>query len=184
MMIRMSEFHIQTMSPDAVDEMLAVEREAFGSDEEANLVKELLGDPSTEPWLSLAAYEGKRPVGHCLFTRADLIPSQGLQAYLLGPLAVLPQKQRQGIGSSLVQEGIKRLKELGADWVFVLGHPAYYPRFGFRPALQLGFWPPFPIKEQISDAWMALGLTSSPLMVYQFQVIPARALYNPRYWPT
>jgi putative acetyltransferase len=114
-----------------------VNRAAFPDEDVAGLVDEL-GSNGTLA-LSLVAESDGEVVGHIGFspvTFDPLLPS--VRAWQLSPLAVLPTHQRQGIGGALVQEGLSRCKELGVDAVFLLGHPAYYPRFGFRPARELG----------------------------------------------
>jgi putative acetyltransferase len=162
--------------------VLAVERAAFQSDEEADLVRELMNDPSAEPILSLIAIEDDIPVGHIIFTRALFDPPIEIKGRILGPLAVIPSHQRAGIGSKLVERGILTLKELGVDWVFVLGHETYYPRFQFSPAIPQGFEPPYPIPGEFTNAWMARALTPTCIAPYQGKVIPADSFHHPRYW--
>lgn len=81
--------------------------------------------------ISLVAEVDNRLVGHIAFSPVT-ISDGSLNWYGLGPLSVLPQYQRKGIGSALVKEGIKFLKKLGAKGCCVVGHPEYYKRFGFR----------------------------------------------------
>lgn len=88
-----------------------------------SLVAELDGD--------VVAHVGFSPVGF------DPQPPR-LRAVQLSPLAVLPPHQGRGIGGALVIEGIARCRDLGFDAMFLLGHPSYYPRFGFRPAREFG----------------------------------------------
>ena len=102
-----------------LEAVLQIERAAFGSDEEADLVEDLLGDVSARPLLSLIALMDKEPSGHILFTHASLDPDTGLKAALLAPLAVTPEHQKMGIGGSLIREGLKRLQASGTDLVFV-----------------------------------------------------------------
>ena len=82
--------------------------------------------------LSLVAEEGGRVVGHVLFSDLPIVTQAGtLHALALAPVAVLPSRQRQGVGSLLVREGLRLCAEQGHRVVVVLGHPDYYPRFGF-----------------------------------------------------
>ena len=139
----------------AIDDLV---RAAFGPGEGpeiVHLIGELLADPSAQPLLSLVAETDQEVVGHVLFTRAQ-IEAEGpvVNAYLLAPLAVHPRYQSRGIGSRLVNEGFKRLAEDGGDLVFVLGHPTYYPRFGFDEAGIRGFEAPYPIEPRNAAAWM------------------------------
>jgi putative acetyltransferase len=104
----------------------AVEVAAFGRHVEADIVDALREDPA---WaLSLVAELDDVIVGHLLFSRG----SRGVMT--LGPLAVLPSHQRRGIGTALMHGGLARIH----GPVVLLGHPDYYPRFGFRPAFPLG----------------------------------------------
>lgn len=162
--------------------LLAVERAAFGSEEEAELVRSLLDDSTAEPTLSLLALSEGQPVGHIIFTGAVLDPPLSVQGMILGPLAVIPSHQKEGIGGSLIQEGLEILRNRGVGWVFVLGHESYYPRFGFTPALKLGFEPPYPIPGEFTNAWMAMALTPNPIATYKGMVIPCDTFNHPRYW--
>ena len=80
--------------------------------------------------LSLVATLDGRVVGHILYSQASVGEVAGAA---LGPMGVLPEHQRQGIGSQLVEAGNRQLKNTGCPFVIVLGHAAFYPRFGFRP---------------------------------------------------
>ncbi len=165
-----------------LDDVLAVERAAFGSDEEAGLVKDLLGDPTAEPTISLLAYEGKRAVGHVLFTNAWLEPAYEKSVSILAPLAVIPDFQKQGIGKQLTETGIRMLSKAGTDLVFVLGHPEYYPYFGFKPAGALGFSAPYPILEKNAGAWMVLALNPDAVGSFERTVRCAETMDRPEYW--
>jgi putative acetyltransferase len=90
----------------------------------------------------------------------------------LGPLSVLPTRQRAGIGSELVRDALRRADERGEPLVLVLGHPSYYPRFGFRRASDLGLHPPNGIPD---EAFMAI-----PLRVYK-PSIRGRVIFPPAY---
>jgi putative acetyltransferase len=85
--------------------------------------------------LSLVAIENEQVVGHILFSEGSIYTEHGMiPAVGLAPMAVLPEYQNKGIGSQLVQQGIQQLRQAGHTRVCVLGHPKYYPRFGFVPA--------------------------------------------------
>jgi predicted N-acetyltransferase YhbS len=158
---------------------------AFGSAEGPEieaLIVDLVADPTARPLLSLVATLENRIVGHVLFSAVRLAPPRGVSARLLAPLAVHPQLQSRGIGRALVEEGCRRLAEQGVDLVFVLGHPAYYPRCGFSPAGPQGFEAPFPIPEPHADAWMVRGLRVGIPAAAGGRVICARTLADPKYW--
>jgi putative acetyltransferase len=85
------------------------------------------------------AVDGGRIVGHILFSPITVETNhQGIKGMGLAPMAVLPERQRQGIGSALVREGLSLLSAQQCPFVIVVGHPEYYPRFGFVPASQYG----------------------------------------------
>lgn len=162
--------------------VMSVERAAFGSDEEAGLVAELLVDPSAKPIVSLLAFDGERAVGHILFTRAGLVPDSPLTVSILAPLAVVPGEQKKGIGGKLIEHGLKILSESGVDLVFVLGHPSYYPRFGFETAGRLGFDRPYLLQEKTPDAWMVKALRQGVIGSYSGTVTVADSLDKQEYW--
>lgn len=88
--------------------------------------------------VSLVAEVDGRVVGHIAFSPVTI--SDGTSGwYGLGPVSVLPECQRQGIGGALIREGISRLKHLGARGCCLVGHPGYYGRFGFRNTAELVF---------------------------------------------
>ena len=91
--------------------------------------------------LSLVAEVDGEVVGHIGFSPATISSTGGdWTALALGPLAVLPSRQRTSVGSALVREGLRQCVEMGHDVVFLLGHPTYYPRFGFVPSKPKGVW--------------------------------------------
>ena len=165
-----------------LDDILAVQRAAFGSGEEAALVRDLVADGSAQPVVSLLAVSDGRAVGHVLFTHVSLQPPAAPAMSILAPLAVVPGCQNQGIGSRLVERGLQVLTQRGVGLVFVLGHPGYYRRFGFRPAAALGFDAPYPIAPQHLDAWMVLELRAGVIGTCAGRVICADSLSRPRYW--
>jgi len=166
-----------------LDDVLSVERLAFGHDKEAGLVRDLLDDASAKPILSLLAFDGDRAVGHILFTAVCLSKTrQGISAAILAPLAVVPDAQKQGIGGKLIERGLRLLCESGVELVFVLGHPEYYPRHGFKPAGNLGFEAPYPIPDEHADAWMVQALRPDVIGSVSGKVICADALNKPEHW--
>lgn len=132
-------FRVRPERADDFDAIDGVHERAFGQPGEAALVRALRREAS--PYVGLVAESaapGERGlvVGHVAFSPVS-IESGGPAALGLGPLAVEPSHQRGGIGSALTRAGLARCAEL-ARIVVVLGHAAYYPRFGFRPASPLG----------------------------------------------
>ena len=165
-----------------LDDVLFVERAAFDSDECAEIIQLLLGDDSAKPIISLLAFQENRAVGHIMFSRATLEPHAPLSISILGPLAVVPEFQKQGIGSKLIESGLDILSKSGVDLVFVLGHPTYYPRCGFKPAGNLGFEPSYPILEKNADAWMVQELRPGIIGNFSGKIICADSLDDPKYW--
>jgi putative acetyltransferase len=106
-----------------------VNRRAFGQDQEGAIVDALRANGGV--LLSLVAILDERIAGHILYSPARV---GDLSGAALGPMAVLPDDQRQGIGSRLVEAGNELLRETGCPFIVVVGHPAFYRRFGFQPA--------------------------------------------------
>lgn len=148
---------------DDQSEIFKVNQLAFGRDTEANLVEALRSNPKAYIRdLSIVAWIGTQIVGHIMFTRIHIKSKNGTvhESLALGPMAVRPDHQKQGIGGLLIQEGIARSRHLGYGSVVVLGHPSYYPRFGFRPAYLWGITSPFDVPP---EAFMAIELVRGEL---------------------
>ena len=122
---------------------------------EQDLVVALRNSDSFIPELSLVAKKDNKIVGHILFTKVKIGNHEELA---LAPLAVLPEYQKQGIGSKLIQQGHKIAKELGYHYSIVLGSETYYPKFGYIPAIQYGIKAPF---EVSNENFMAIKLNDT-----------------------
>ena len=171
----------QTTQADLKDIMF-VEKAAFKRDEEVNLTVDLLVDPSAKPLLSLMAYVENQPVGHVLFTKGTLTNNPDVTLSFLAPLAVIPKFQRQGIGGALINRGVKILTKANVDLIFLLGHPNYYPKFGFKPASKFGFEPTYPIPSEVADAWMVKALKPNIIGRFSGKVICCDTMNNPEIW--
>ena len=155
------DWNIRPERPEDQAAIHQVNHDAFGQETEARLVDALRRSPAFVPELSLVAVEEGRVLGHILFTRIVLKDgAQRHQALALAPLAVTPDMQERGVGSALVRRGVGDARDLGHRVVIVLGHPEYYPRFGFIPAQPLGITAPFEVR---SEAFMVLGLRTDAL---------------------
>ena len=175
--------HIREATDLDLNDVLLVERLAFGEDKEAELVRVLLSDPSAKPFLSLLAFKDDKAVGHILFTTARLAKTQNTALIsILAPLAIVPDFQKQGIGGRLIERGLQLLSKSGVDLVFVLGHPEYYPRYGFKPAGYLGFEAPYSIPDEHADAWMVKALRPGVIGSVSGTIMCADALNKPEYW--
>lgn len=122
---------------------------AFGQPGEANLVDALR--LAAHPYISLVAVdEHEEIIGHIFFSPVTIEANDSAALVMgLAPMAVLPERQRQGIGSLLVREGLKECRRLGSHVVVVLGHPEYYPRFGFIPASRKGLHCEYPVADEV-----------------------------------
>ena len=128
----------------------SVVKKAFDSAEHADgnehdLVNELRLGEAYIPELSLVAVIDGKIVGHIMFTKAKVADELVLA---LAPLSVLPEYQKQGIGTALIKEGHKIAKELGYAYSLVLGSENYYPRVGYLPAIDFGIRPPFDVPSE------------------------------------
>jgi putative acetyltransferase len=149
---------IRSETPQDVRAIHAVNTAAFDTRLEADLVDTLR--QTAGPLISLVADDGGKIVGHILFSPVALSGQQDAQIMGLAPMAVLPGEQRRGIGSALVRAGLTRCKNLGCGAVVVVGHPDYYPRFGFRPAATFNLTSEYDVPD---DVFMALELTANYL---------------------
>lgn len=131
----------------------ALNASAFETDAEASLVEKLRA--SAPPFISLVAEVDDVIVGHIMFTPVSLSGYTELKIMGLAPMAVTPEKQNSGIGGKLVEAGLEHCRSLGYGAVFVLGHPTYYPRFGFEPSVKYDIKSEYDVPE---DVFMAMEL--------------------------
>jgi Predicted acetyltransferase len=124
-----SDLRIRPEEPGDRTAIRALHAAAFGGDAEADLVDRLRRDGDLS--LSLVAC-ADTVLGHVAFSPLTLPEAPGIRALALAPVAVLPDFQAQGIGTTLIEDGLQRLADEGADLILVLGDPAYYGEFGFR----------------------------------------------------
>jgi putative acetyltransferase len=131
---------------------------AFETPAEAELVDALR--EQAEPFISLVAEDADEIIGHIVFSPVSLPADPKLKVMGLAPMAVTPEHQHKGVGSTLVRAGLERCKEMGFSAVVVLGHPEYYPRFGFLPATRFGLHCEYKVPNQ---AFMAMELEPGAL---------------------
>jgi putative acetyltransferase len=135
------------------------------------------------PLLSLVAVEDDKTIGHILFTKANVTQTaEPVSARILAPLAVLPDAQSREVGGQLIKEGLSQLKLLEVELVFVLGHPEYYPRFGFIPAVAQGYEAPYHIPEEHAGAWMVHELCPGVIGRVKGKVQCSEVLNQPAHW--
>lgn len=172
---------IRKTTDSDLSDILRVEEEAFGYPKEAQLVDDLLNDPTAEPRLSLLAFDGDEAIGHILFT-AVKIEGNDITASILAPLAVVPKSQKKGVGGMLINAGIDLLRKAGVSMVFVLGHPTYYPKYGFAPVHPHAINAPYPIPEEYRDAWMMQILDDTVPDSISGTVVVSDQLGKPEHW--
>lgn len=146
---------------------------AFGRESEATLVRALRADANAYiPELALVAEVAGEIVGQIMLTNATLHGAEDWRVLALGPLAVTPDRQRTGAGITLTESALDIADTRGAPLVILLGHPAYYPRFGFESARGRGITPP---SEAMTDAAFMVKVLSSYEERYQgrFEYAPA-----------
>lgn len=131
---------------------------AFPSQAEANLVDRLRKEAC--PFLSLVADQKNSLVGHLVFSPLTLENNSECKVLGLAPMCVEPSLQKQGIGCLLVEQGLQLCKARGFHAVAVLGHPHYYPRFGFHPASHYRLRSEYPVPDNV---FMALELQENSL---------------------
>lgn len=154
---------IREERPEDAEAIRRVNNEAFGQPAEAEVVDRLR--ESCKDLLSIVAVEGGEVVGHILFSPAT-IGGEGATHEVAGmglaPMAVLPERQGQGIGSLLIHNGIKMLRDRGSPFIIVLGYPEYYPRFGFERASRYGIHSQW--SEVPDEAFMILILNKTAIV--------------------
>lgn len=150
--------HIRDERQDDAASIRAVNLAAFETTAEADLVDALRDQAA--PIVSLVAEDAGSIVGHILFSPVTLMENPGLPVMGLAPMAVVPARQHQGIGSRLVREGLERCGRAGAAAVVVVGHATYYPRFGFVPASRFGIGCEYDVPD---DVFLACELRDGAL---------------------
>ena len=146
------------LTPKDIDEVRLLNDKAFGQPVEGHIVDKLR--QSCNRILSLVAISNNKIVGHIMFSPVTIETQEVvIQGMGLAPMAVLPELQNQGIGSILVKEGLRIIRNMSYPFVIVLGHKKYYPRFGFERASKYGLksqWEGIP-----DEAFMAMILNDS-----------------------
>lgn len=139
---------IRPEQPEDIAIIHQVVEQAFGNPAEAQLVDTLRRNGKAI--LSLVAEDNGRVIGHILFSEVviDAVAGQ-LKGIGLAPLAVSPERQNEGIGSLLTEQGLELCRKAGYPFIVVLGHPEYYPRFGFIPASRFGIKSEYDVRDEV-----------------------------------
>ncbi len=155
------ELKIRSETPGDYSSISRINSQAFGRQNEADLVQALRTLAEFDPNLSLLAEIESQLVGHILLFPVHIRMQESKHLTVsLGPVAVLPEFQRQAIGTRLIEKGHEKAHKLGFDSVVLLGHPDYYPRFGYLPASNWGLTNPWNIT---GAAFMAIELVKGSL---------------------
>lgn len=134
----------------------------YADGDEDKLVERLRKAPTFISELSLVAESDGKILGHILFTPAIIESGQKqFHTLVLGPVSVLPEFQKQGIGGLLIKAGHKKAVECGFNSVILIGHPEYYPKFGYKPASGWGIKKYYQLPSD--DVFMAVELTANAL---------------------
>jgi putative acetyltransferase len=146
--------NIRAEKTEDFERISEVNLEAFESETESRLIAAIRGSEYFIPELSLVAEIDGQIVGHILFSEISIHSSEKVYPVLsLAPMAVLPSFQNQGIGSALVRQGLEEVKKTEYDIIVLIGHPGYYPRFGFELARDHGLELEFEVPD---EAFMVL----------------------------
>jgi len=161
------EINIRKENPSDHNWVVELTKKAFETLEisdhnEGKLVDKLRKAPTFVEELSMVAELNGQVVGHILFTPIAIDNgSQQFQSLVLAPVSVLPEYQKMGIGGQLIRAGHQKAKELGFQSAILLGHPEYYPRFGYKPASTWGIKTHIPLPSD--DVFMAVEITEGGL---------------------
>ncbi len=163
----MKRIEIRESLPSDIASIEKIYPDAFPEEDLLPLVRELLQEPPFV--LSLVGIIDTSVVGHVIFTTCGIAEATEKVA-LLGPLAVVTDWQRQGIGSAIVHAGLQRLQKSGVMQICVLGDPAYYGRLGFAP--EVGVAPPYPLPQEWHGAWQSIQLRSASPPIHGTLCVP------------
>ena len=166
-----------------LDSILKVIETAFSDEENKvimNLVQELSREVTSPSIKSLVAEVDNQVIGYVSFSPIFLKTDSSIVGYILAPLAVSPEHQKQGVGSNLINAGIEMLTKDGVGVLMVYGDPAYYGRFGFKEEIGHSFLPPYTLQYPFGWTGMMLNGTAVPEKPIQFECVSA--LSKPDLW--
>jgi putative acetyltransferase len=166
-----------------LDSILKVIETSFSDEENKvilNLVQELSREVTSPSIKSLVAEVDNQVIGYVSFSPIFLKSDTNIIGYILAPLAVSPEHQKQGAGSNLISAGIDMLTKDGVGVLLVYGDPAYYGRFGFKEGIGQSFVPPYTLQYPFGWTGMMLNDTPVPEQPIQFECVSA--LSKPDLW--
>jgi len=174
---------IRTVTRQDADEVRGVYLSAFAEGESeiiSKLAIDLLSEETTPPTVSLVAEVDGVVVGHVAFSPVAIDRMPDFQGYILAPLAVRPDHQRQCIGSRLVESGMQRMSDMGVGILFVYGDPRYYSRFGFNMEAANGYAPPSTLRYPFGWQGIVLGKGRAHAPPARITCVPS--LSDPALW--
>jgi len=175
--------HIITAAHLDKDAVRSVHLCAFPENERdsvARLALDLLAETTGPPVLSLAAHYDGTIIGHIAFSPVKIDSGEDLRGYILAPLGVRPEQQKHGIGSQLVQHGMRVLAGNGVHILFVYGDPAYYSRFGFNAETAAPFTAPYTLHYPFG--WQAAVLNEHETPRSPATITCVHALCDQKLW--
>ncbi|MBT8440301.1 MAG: N-acetyltransferase [Gammaproteobacteria bacterium] len=146
----------------------------------AKLATDLLSEQTTPPTISLLVESNNSAIGHVAFSPVTIDNNRDFQGYILAPLAVVPDYQKHGIGSKLVEAGIEQLSDTNTHIIFVYGDPRYYSRFGFTAETAEHFITPY--RLEYPAGWQALILKAYASEDASITINCVRSLQKPALW--
>ena len=165
------------------DDVRGVYLRAFPEGERDSVSKlaiDLLAEEATPKIISIVAETETIVVGHAAFSPVTIDSKKNLQGYILAPLGVKPEYQRQGIGSTLIEWGTRWLTKMGVNILFVYGDPKYYSRFGFSTDAANRYTPPYEL--QYPFGWQAIALGECNVEKKSVNVTCVASLCDPGFW--
>ncbi len=146
----------------------------------SKLALDLLGEETTPQTLSLVAEIEGAVVGHVAFSPVSIDKDESFKGYILAPLGVMPEHQKTGVGTALIENGLQRVMKMQANVVFVYGDPKYYNRFGFSVDVAQSYVPPY--KLQYPFGWQAVVLNQYAIQKPPAIITCVGALRDPQLW--
>lgn len=169
--------NIRNAHTDELEQLNILYSSAFPEEDLLSLVQDLHHD--THNVFSFVFEEQSNIVGHIFFTACHIDKNEDKPA-LLGPMAVIPNRQRQGIGSLLIRHGLQFLSDQKFNKVIVLGDPNYYGRFGFTQEQAIS--PPYPLPKEWQNAWQSITLPKAATTNISGQLMVPPSWQNPQLW--
>lgn len=173
--------NIRESQCEDLNSIRSVHEDAFDGSEGkvvARLACDILADETAMPLCSLVAEDNDKIIGNIIFSSVKIEGNVEASAYILAPLAVSRYHQKKGVGTKLIEYGLRELKKHGVDIVLVLGDPKYYTRVGFSTGHNVA--PPYELKYP--EAWMALELNPGMFAMVKGVARCGVALSSPEHW--